>query len=114
VIRLGARGGQAAVETVAMLPLLAAATVALVQVLAAGVTREYAGHAAEAGAVAIVQHRDPVEAARAALPGWSRGRVDVHVDGGRVRVRVEPPALLRGVGRVLATTAEADAGDGAP
>jgi hypothetical protein len=102
--------GQSTVEVVALLPVLAVAGVALMQLLAAGAAAEYAGHAAEAGAVAILQGRDPERSARAALPSWSARRVDVQVSGSRVRVRLEPPAVLASVGELLSATAEADSG----
>ena len=93
-----------------MLPLLALAGLAVLQLLAAGAAREYAGHAAEAGAIALGDGRDAREAARQAIPGWSRRRLEVDVDGRRVEVRLRPPAILRSVGDLLATEATADAG----
>jgi hypothetical protein len=102
--------GQSTVEVVALVPVLAAAGLALMQVLAAGVAAEYAEHAAEAGAVAIVQGRDPAESARAALPSWSARRVRVQVSGTRVQVSVEPPAVVRRLGELLTASAEADTG----
>jgi hypothetical protein len=105
--------GQAAVELVALLPLVVAVALAVLQALAAGVAVELAGHAAHSGAVALAEGRDGAAAARAALPGWARGRVDVEVRGERVRVRVTPRSLLPGLGRRLAASATADAGDGA-
>ena len=102
--------GQSTVEVVALLPALAVAGLALLQLLAAGAAAEYAGHAAEAGAVAIVQGRDPTTAARDSLPSWSARRVEVKVSGSRVSVRVQPPALIARLGSLLAATASADAG----
>jgi hypothetical protein len=107
-----ARGerGQSAVETVALLPLYVAAALAIGHVLAAGLAHELAGHAAEAGAIAVLRGGDADEAVRAALPEWSDGRLTIRERGGRVRVRLEPPAVIPGVGRALAATADADAG----
>jgi hypothetical protein len=102
--------GQAAVEVVGILPLLAVAGVAVLQLLAAGAAHEYAGHAAEAGAIALADGRDAKDAARDALPGWSRRRLDVRIDGRRVRVRLRPPAVIGRVGDLLAAEATADAG----
>ncbi|HEX7291433.1 MAG TPA: hypothetical protein VF250_09935 [Conexibacter sp.] len=104
--------GQAAVELVALLPLVVAVALAVLQALAAGLAVELAGHAAQTGAVALAQGRDGEAAARAALPGWARSRLHVEVDGPRVRVRVTPPSLLPGAGARLAATATADTGDG--
>lgn len=113
-VSIGSREGQATVEIVAFLPVLAVAGVAILQLLAAGIAQELAGHAAEAGAVAIAQDRDPVTAARESIPGWGRDRVQVRVRGSRVRVRLRPPAVMRRVAELLTATAQADAGAGAP
>lgn len=102
--------GQAAVELVALLPLLVVVALGVLQALAAGIAHELAGHAAQSGAVAIAEGRDGAAAVRAALPGWADSRLDVAVDGTRVRVRVTPPSLLPGIGARLATSATADAG----
>jgi hypothetical protein len=105
--------GQAALETVALLPVLIAVALAIGHVLAAEASRELAGHAAEAAAIALVRGTDPRDAVEAALPDWSRDRVDVEVDGRAVSVRVEPPSAVPGLAGVLATTARADAGPAA-
>lgn len=102
--------GQSTVEIVALLPLLALAGLAIMQLLAAGAAYELAGHAAEAGAVAIAEGRDPARAARESIPTWSRRRVRVHVSGRKVSVRLRPPAIVDGLGDLLAANAEADAG----
>lgn len=109
---LCATGGQAAIELVALLPLLVAVALAIVQALAAGVAAELADHAAQSGAVALAQGRDGAAAARASVPGWSGARIRVAVRGSRVHVRLVPPALVPGLGERLATTATADAGPG--
>ena len=102
--------GQASVELVALAPLLAAVVLAAAQLLAAGAARELAGHAAGAGAIALLQGTDPAVAAREAVPGWSRGRVDVRIDGGRVRVRLRPRSFLPALAGLLESTGEAHAG----
>jgi hypothetical protein len=93
-----------------MLPLVLAVGLSAAQLLAAGVTREYAGHAAEAGAVAMLEGGDPADAARDALPGWSHGAMHVDVEGRVVRVRVRPVGLLPPLAARLESTARADAG----
>ena len=108
--RLRDARGQAAVEFVALLPLFAIVAIAMLQALAAGAAAELADHAAQSGAVAIAQGRDGAAAARAAVPGWARGRVEVRVDGTRVRVALTPPSLLPGLGARLRAKATADAG----
>jgi hypothetical protein len=102
--------GQAAIELVALVPLVLTVALGVLQGLAAGVAAELADHAAESGAVALAQGRDAQAAARAAVPGWTHGRVEVLVQGRRVRVRIAPPSLLPGLGDELASSAIADAG----
>jgi Flp pilus assembly protein TadG len=102
--------GQAAVEIVAMLPLLFVVVLAVCQVLVAGLAREAAHHAAQAGAMAILQGGDPATEARAAAPDWSRKRLSVAVSGRVVRVRVAPPSLVPGTGRLLEASSSATAG----
>lgn len=106
-------GGQAIVEVVALAPLIAALALGILQALSAGVAAELADHAAESGAIALAQGRDGAAAARAAVPGWTRGGLRVEVRGSRVRVRLVPPSLVPGLGERLASTATADAGPGA-
>jgi hypothetical protein len=102
--------GQASVELVALLPLAALIALAIGQLLAAGAARELAGNAAEAGAAALLQGGDPVAAARAALPGWSRESTTVHVAGRRVEVRVRPRTVVPVLAARLEASAAADAG----
>jgi hypothetical protein len=106
--------GQAALETVAMLPLFITIALAIGHLLAAETARELAGHAAEAAAIAIVHGGDPRDAAERALPEWSHDRIEVEVHGRDVAVRLEPLAAVPGVADLLATTARADAGPAAP
>jgi hypothetical protein len=105
-----AESGQASVELVAFLPLLAGLGLALLTLLGAGRAAEQASHAAEAGAVAILQDRDPAEAARAALPGKSRRAAEVRVRGRAVMVRVRPAGPIDELNRRLTAAARADAG----
>jgi len=102
--------GQGSVEVVAMLPLVVLVAAAILQLLAAGYAAELADHAAEAGAVAMLQQREPTDAVRDALPGWSRERVEVEVRGRKVEVRLRPPALTASLADLLASEATADAG----
>jgi len=114
----GARGtpgrageqGQAAVELVVLAPLLLAIVLAAAQLLAAGAAAELADHAAEAGAVALLQGEDPKAAARDAVPRWSRRRMDVRVQGRSVRVRMRPPSPVSGLADMLEVARRADAG----
>ena len=108
--RFAGERGQSAVETVALLPLYIAVALAIGHVLAAGLARELAGHAAEAGAIATLRGADPRAAVAAALPEWTTERLEVRERDGHVRVRLEPPSVIPGVADVLAATADADVG----
>lgn len=105
-----AERGQATVELVAMIPLLFVVVYAAVQLLVAGAAGQFAGHAAEAGVVAMLEGGDAAAAARGAVPGWSRSRMDVSVRGGVVRVAVVPSALVPGLARMLTAHSVARAG----
>jgi len=102
--------GQAAVEGVARLPLLCLVALAVGQGLVAGLARGAAHQPAQAGAMALLQGGDPAQHARAAVPDWSRRRLSMQVSGRTVRVRVVPPALVPGTGRLLASSSSASAG----
>ncbi len=108
--RRSAEQGQASVELVILAPLLLAVVLAAAQVLAAGAAAELADHAAEAGAVALLQGEDPEAAAREAVPRWSRQRMVVRVQGRSVRVRMRPPSPIPGLGDLLEVARRADAG----
>ena len=102
--------GQASVELLGILPLALLIALAIAQLLAAGSARELAGNAAEAGAVALLEGADPAEAARNALPGWSRERAMVHVSHRRVEIRLRPRTVIPIVANHLEAYATADAG----
>lgn len=104
------QSGQASVELVVLAPLLVAVALAVAQLLGAGAASELAAHAAQAAAVALLEGEDPQAAARAAVPRWSRERMDVTVRGRSVRVRLRPPSPIPGMGDLLATSSRADAG----
>jgi hypothetical protein len=91
---MAAERGQAQLELIAAVPLLVVAALIAMQLLALGYTQTLADGAAEAGAIAVADGRDPADAARAALPGWAGDDVEVDVDGGRVGVEVDPPELI--------------------
>ena len=99
--------GQASVELLGAVPALMLLGFVLFQLLAVGYASVLAGSAAEAGALAIAAGRDGKAAVREALPGWSSRRMHVAIGGSTVRVHLEPPSVLRAVGRHLAVNAEA-------
>jgi Flp pilus assembly protein TadG len=108
--RSAGEAGQASVELAVLAPLLVLVVLAAAQLLAAGAAAALADHAAEAGAVALLQGTDPAAAARAAVPGWSRERMAVAIVGRRVRVRLRPPAPIAALGGLLDASGTADAG----
>jgi hypothetical protein len=91
---MAAERGQAQLELIAGAPFLLLAGLVTLQLLAAGYSQSLADGAAEAGAIAVADGRDPLAAARAALPGWAGEDVAVDVDAGHVEVEVRPPAVL--------------------
>ena len=99
--------GQSTVELIGLLPLLLAVGLGVSTLLSAGAAEQAAGGAAEAGAIALLQGRDPRAAAREALTEWPRRRTAIAVRGRRVTVRVTPPGPL---GARLRAEATADAG----
>jgi hypothetical protein len=100
--------GQASVELLGAVPALLLLGLVCFQLLAVGYSAVLAGNAAEAGALAVAGGADAREAARAAVPGWSRARMEVRSSGGRVDVRMRPPAPLDSVERTLAVSASAE------
>jgi hypothetical protein len=102
--------GQATVELLAIVPLVVVAALAAAAILAHAGAAERAGEAARAGAMALLQDDDPRAAARSALDRAERGRARVAVVGRRVTVALPAPAGLRGLVRLGAAEATADAG----
>ena len=99
--------GQASVELIGALPALLLVGLVVFQLLAIGYAKVLAGDAAEAGALAAAGGADARHAARAALPGWSRAGMRVHVEHGAVRVTLRAPSPLRALRRRLAVGARA-------
>jgi hypothetical protein len=99
--------GQATVETVALVPLIVAVGLAVLQLLAVGYASVLAGSAAEAGALALAAGGDPRAGVREALPGWSETKARVSVEGGRVEVRLRPPSPLGALAERLEVTGRA-------
>ena len=100
--------GQASVEVLGALPAILVAGLVVFQLLALGYSKVLAGNAAEAAALAIAGGGEPRDAARAAVPGWSRAHMRVDVSGGHVRVRMRPPSPLRVVAQALEIEAAAE------
>jgi hypothetical protein len=114
--RSSASPGQASVELVALLPLLAMIGLIVFSLVLAHTADEEAGQAAEAGALALMQGGDPHAAARDALPSAVRATATIAVEGRRVHVRVRPrlplPAPL--IASYLTGDARTDAGPATP
>jgi hypothetical protein len=106
-VKAAAARGQATVETIALAPVVVAIGLALLQLLAVGYASVLAGNAAEAGALALAAGTDAREGVRRSLPGWSRARARVEVDGGRVAVHLRPPSLLEALADGLEVSATA-------
>src|SRR5215210_3104305 len=99
--------GQASVELTAAVPLLVGLGLVCLQLLAAGYAVTLADGAVEAGAAALAAGRPAEPAARAALPGWAAGRVEVERDGGRITVRLRPPSPVAAIERALEVSSSA-------
>jgi hypothetical protein len=99
--------GQASVELVVAAVALLLAALAVFQLLVAGRMSAIADGAAEAAAIAVVNGRDPTDAARAAAPRWARDRVRVRERDGRVTVTLVAPAVLRVVPGPVRVSADA-------
>jgi pilus assembly protein CpaE len=113
-MRRGGERGQAAVEFVAVAPILLLALLALAQLAVAGHALWSAAEAARAGARAAHVGGDPERAARRALPSWLERRAEVEGTG-PVEVRIAAPALVPGLPAIgVAASAGLDPAEGAP
>jgi hypothetical protein len=98
--------GQAAIELIAVAPLLLVLLLVVGQLVIAGFALWSAGDAARAGARAALVGGDPERAARSALPGWLEHDAEIKSDG-PVEVSVEAPALLPGIPAIPLSAATA-------
>jgi Flp pilus assembly protein TadG len=108
--RLRDRDGQAAVELMGALPVVLLLGLVVLQLLAVGYASVIAGQAAESAALSVAGGGEAEKAARAAVPGWSRARMRVDVQGGRVQVSMRPPAAIDALARQLEVHATAEVG----
>lgn len=99
--------GQSLVEVVAMAPIVLLCGLLGLQALAAGASHVYADNAAHAAAMAAQLGNDPRMAARAALPGWAKGRVAVEMNTNRVTVELRPRAIVPQLSELLVTRGSA-------
>jgi hypothetical protein len=91
-----AESGQASVDFVAILPAIVLVCVIAWQLLLAGETAWLSANAARVAARAAAVGRDRDAAARSALPRSLEHGLEVEdAGGGRVRVRLQLPLLLR-------------------
>jgi hypothetical protein len=105
--------GQASIEVLGLLPLVALIALVVFTMIASHTAGEQAGEAAEAGALAFLQGGvDPRTAAEEALSEPARKRATITISGHRVRVHVRPQLALPipGLADRLAGEAHADAG----
>ncbi len=92
------QSGQASVELVALLPLLAALTIGAWQLVVVAQAWWLAGTASRAAARAAAVGGDPLVAARRALPGGRAGSVRVARSAdGELTVRLAIPAVTGGI-----------------
>jgi pilus assembly protein CpaE len=105
--RAGESAGQATVELVAAIPFLLLAALVSLQLLVAGYALTLVDGSAEAGALASATGKSAEDAARDALPGWARKRVDVDADEGDVEVTVRPPVIVPGLAGLLTVSSDA-------
>ena len=103
--------GQAAVELVAIVPILLVATLVVAQLAVAGYALWSAAVAARAGARAAFVGGNAEHAARRSLPLPLRATAGIN-DRDGMSVRVETPTLIPGIGRIpLIARADAGVGD---
>ena len=103
----GCDAGQATVEVIAGVPVLAIGALVALQLCAVAFTLHLADGAAEAGALAVAAGEPAAAAARSALPGWASDDVSVEESAGRVRVEVRPPAPLPAIADALSVVSTA-------
>jgi hypothetical protein len=101
------QSGQASVELLGALPAMLLLGVVCFHFLAVGYAAVLAGHAAEAGALALAGGGDPEAGARDALPEASREDLRIAVSGDRVEVRLLPPTPVESVAERLEVEAAA-------
>ncbi len=101
--------GQASVELLALAPVVVAAAMAVLSVLAAGRAREIATGAAQAGAMALLQGADARDAARDVVPPSHSPDLEIVVQGRSVTVRVRPRVPLVAAPLTASSTAHAGA-----
>lgn len=90
--------GQAAVETLGIVPLLAVCALGIVQALLLGHTAVATEQAARVAArTAMVAPGDAEAAARDALPSWLRDDAEPTVSGTRAEVQTVVPDVLPGL-----------------
>lgn len=102
----GGDSGQATVETVGMIPLVAITCAVLAQAILMAGFALHADRAAHAASLADSQGRSPTLAARKSIPDWARGKVSVHRSTRFLRVTLRPKSLIPGLDGLVATNAK--------
>lgn len=108
--------GQALVEIIGLVPVVAVCGLLAMQALVVGANHVAVDSAVHAGAIAAQTGGDVQSAAREAIPGWSRGRVTVRERDSVISVTLRPRAVIPGLAGLLSVKASAQgvrgAGDG--
>ncbi len=113
ISRLAVARGQASVELVAAVPLVVVVGLALWQAVLAGHALWMCANAARVAARADLVGKDPLRAARSALPRTLERGLKVRRSGSRVRVAVRVPLVVRPSRSPVTVAASATLG-GAP
>ena len=92
--------GQATVESIAVVPIVAALVLAFGLTAVSIATRVASGEAAEAAAIAMINGSAPRVAAARSIPGWARNGLSVRVTRRSIETTLLPvgvPAQLAGL-----------------
>lgn len=107
--RLSRQSGHVAVEALGMAPLVAVIVLLLFQLVLAGLTFVFAGHAAQEGAHALSLGAAVEQAARADLPEAWRDGMTVRIGADEVEVTLSVPSLAPGFDTPLRVPVQAGA-----
>lgn len=101
VARFREARGQSMVEILGLVPIVTVCGLLAMQALIVGANHVAVDSAVHAGAIAAQSGGDVRAAVRAAIPGWSRGRVTVSQRGSVIGVRLQPRGVIPGLSGLL-------------